>query len=100
MKYGKEGLDDKKLSAILVSEPISDGTPSSRSWADPGTRNNSVLIFLEDNIGPLIGQCRKLRHHLRDCLSTKAALSSTNSSATPQPNDDKEAHGTHRHART
>jgi hypothetical protein len=32
----------------------------------PRDKSNSVLIFLEDNVGPLIGQCRKLRHHLRD----------------------------------
>jgi len=66
MKYGKEGLDDKNLSAILVSEPISDRNTLQQIMGRPRDKNNSVLIFLEDNIGPLIGQCRKLRHHLRD----------------------------------
>lgn len=66
MKYGKEGLDDSKLSAILVSEPISDRNTLQQIMGRPRNKNNSVLIFLEDNIGPLIGQCRKLRHYLRD----------------------------------
>lgn len=66
MKYGREGLDDKKLSAVLVSEPISDRNTLQQIMGRPRDKSNSVLIFLEDNIGPLIGQCRKLRHHLRD----------------------------------
>jgi superfamily II DNA or RNA helicase len=66
MKYGREGLDDKKLSAVLVSEPISDRNTLQQIMGRPRDKSNSVLIFLEDNVGPLIGQCRKLRHHLRD----------------------------------
>lgn len=66
MKYGREGLDDTKLSAILVSQPISDKNTLQQIMGRPRDKSNSVLIFLEDNFGPLIGQCRKLRHHLRD----------------------------------
>lgn len=66
MKYGREGLDDSKLSAVLVSEPISDPNTLQQIMGRPRDKSNSVLIFLEDNIGPLIGQCRKLRQHLRD----------------------------------
>lgn len=66
MKYGKEGLDDKKLSAVLVSEPISDRNTLQQIMGRPRDKSNAVLIFLEDNIGPLIGQCKKLRRHLRD----------------------------------
>lgn len=66
MKYGREGLDDKKLSAVLVSEPISDRNTLQQIMGRPRDKSNSVLIFLEDNIGPLIGQCKKLRRHLRD----------------------------------
>lgn len=66
MKYGREGLDDKNLSAVLVSEPISDRNTLQQIMGRPRDKSNSVLIFLEDNIGPLIGQCRKLRQHLRD----------------------------------
>jgi len=66
MKYGKEGLDDKKLSAIVVSEPMSDRNTLQQIMGRPRDKSNSELVFLEDNIGPLIGQCQKLRRHLRD----------------------------------
>lgn len=66
MKYGKEGLDDKKLSAIVVSEPMSDRNTLQQIMGRPRDKINSELVFLEDDIAPLIGQCRKLRRHLRD----------------------------------
>ena len=66
MKYGREGLDDKKLSAIVVSEPMSDRNTLQQIMGRPRDKKHSELIFLEDNIGPLIGQCQKLRRHLRD----------------------------------
>jgi hypothetical protein len=66
MKYGKEGLDDKKLSAIVVSQPMSDRNTLQQIMGRPRDKSNSELVFLEDNIGPLIGQCKKLRRHLHD----------------------------------
>ncbi len=66
MKYGREGLDDKDLSAVLVSEPISDRNTLQQIMGRPRNKSNSVLIFLEDSVGPLVGQCKKLRFHLRD----------------------------------
>lgn len=66
MKYGREGLDDKDLSAIVVSEPMSDQNILQQVMGRPRGKSNAVLIFLEDNIGPLIGQCKKLRSHLRN----------------------------------
>lgn len=66
MKYGREGLDDKKLSAIVVCEPMSDRNVLQQVMGRPRDKHNSELVFLEDNVGPLIGQCRKLRRHLRD----------------------------------
>lgn len=66
MKYGREGLDDKKLSAIVVCEPISDKNTLQQIMGRPRDKHNSELVFLEDNVGPLIGQCQKLRRHLRD----------------------------------
>lgn len=66
MKYGKEGLDDKNLSAIIVSEPMSDRNTLQQVMGRPRNQKGGVLVFLEDNIGPLIGQCTKLRKHLRD----------------------------------
>ena len=66
MKYGKEGLDDKKLSAIVACEPMSDRNTLQQIMGRPRDKQNSELVFLEDNVGPLIGQCQKLRRHLRD----------------------------------
>lgn len=65
MKYGREGLDDKDLSAIIVSEPMSDQNILQQVMGRPRGKSNAVLVFLEDNIGPLIGQCTKLRRHLK-----------------------------------
>ena len=66
MKYGKEGLDDKNLSAIVVSEPMSDKNTLQQIMGRPRDKKHSELVFLEDDLGPLISQCRKLRRHLRD----------------------------------
>lgn len=63
-KYGREGLDDSKLSAIVVSEPMSDRNTLQQVMGR--TRYGGVLVFLEDSVGPLIGQCKKLRKHLRE----------------------------------
>jgi hypothetical protein len=65
MKYGREGLDDKDLSAIIVSEPMSDQNILQQVMGRPRGKANAELIFLEDDIGPLVGQCKKLRSHLR-----------------------------------
>ncbi len=66
MKYGREGLDDKDLSAIIVSEPMSDQNILQQVMGRPRGKANAELIFLEDDIGPLVGQCKKLRSHLRN----------------------------------
>lgn len=66
MKYGKEGLDDKKLSAIVACEPMSDRNTLQQIMGRPRDKKNSELVFLEDNIHPLIAQCIKLRRHLRN----------------------------------
>jgi len=66
MKYGREGLDDKDLSAIIVSEPMSDQNILQQVMGRPRGKSNAELIFFEDDIGPLIGQCKKLRSHLRN----------------------------------
>lgn len=65
MKYGKEGLDDKDLSAIIVSEPMSDQNILQQVMGRPRGKTNAELVFFEDNIGPLMGQCQKLRGFLR-----------------------------------
>lgn len=65
MKYGKEGLDDKNLSAVVVCEPMSDRNMLQQIMGRPRDKKNAELVFLEDNVAPLIGQCQKLRRHLR-----------------------------------
>jgi hypothetical protein len=68
MKYGKEGLDDEWLDTVFVSLPFSGrnglqqllGRPTR---SKPG-KKQPLIIFYEDNIGPLIGMCKKLRRHL------------------------------------
>jgi hypothetical protein len=68
MKYGREGLDEASLNTIFVCEPFSQKNglqqlmgrvlrPSAGSKA-------RVVVFFEDNIGPIIGMCSKLRKHL------------------------------------
>ncbi len=64
-KYGREGLDDDKLSAVIVSTPFSERGILQQVMGRPRDKDNSVLVFLEDNVGPLIGQCQKLRKLLR-----------------------------------
>lgn len=68
IKYGKEGLDDEYLDTVLVSTPFSSrnglqqlmGRPTRQK---PG-KKSPLVVFYEDNIGPLIGMCKKLRSHL------------------------------------
>ena len=67
-KYGKEGLDDEYLDTVLISKPFSSrnglqqtmGRPTRQK---PGKKSPLIVIY-EDNIGPLIGSCKKLRSHL------------------------------------
>jgi superfamily II DNA or RNA helicase len=68
IKYGKEGLDDEYLDTVLVSTPFSSrnglqqlmGRPTRQK---PG-KKSPLVLFYEDDIGPLIGMCKKLRSHL------------------------------------
>jgi hypothetical protein len=68
IKYGKEGLDDEYLDTVLVSTPFSsrnglqqlNGRPTRQK---PG-KKSPLVVFYEDDIGPLIGMCKKLRRHL------------------------------------
>lgn len=68
VKYGKEGLDDEYLDTVLLSNPFSSrnglqqliGRPTRQK---PGKKYPLIVIY-EDDIGSLIGMCKKLRHHL------------------------------------
>ena len=69
MKYGREGLDDRNLDTIIINEPISSRNSLQQIMGrvlrkKRGTQK-SIVVFLEDNIGPFMGMCQKLRSHLR-----------------------------------
>jgi hypothetical protein len=70
-KYGREGLDEKKLNTLIVNEPASrEGGVQQllgrvlRELENDNTER--VVVFLEDDIGPFIGMCQKVRKLLRE----------------------------------
>lgn len=68
MKYGKEGLDDKDLDTVIISEPISDKNTIQQIMGRPSRPKSGkqpLLVFLEDDVPALISQCRTIRHHLK-----------------------------------
>ena len=69
-KYGKEGLDEQMLDTIIISEPFSSRNAlqqvMGRVLRAKAGKKAPIVIFLEDNIGPIIGLCQKLRRHLRE----------------------------------
>ena len=69
MKYGREGLDSKALDTVVVLEP-----QGQKEWMQQvmgralrlhAGKQGPLIIFIEDNVGVLIGLCNKLRQHLR-----------------------------------
>lgn len=68
MKYGKEGLDDEDLDTVLVSTPFSSRNGLQQLFGRPTRqkvgKKTPLVVFYEDNIGPLIGMCKKLRRHM------------------------------------
>ena len=69
MKYGKEGLDEPALDTVIVSTPISDRNTLQQIMGRPSRekegKKGPIVVFLEDNVGPMIGMCVKLRSHLK-----------------------------------
>lgn len=69
MKYGREGLDEPSLDTAFVCEPLSQkgGLQQliGRVLRKREGKKVPVVVFFEDNIGPMIGMCQKLRKHLR-----------------------------------
>jgi hypothetical protein len=69
MKYGREGLDSRALDTVMILEP-----QGQKEWIQQVMgralrmytgKKEPLIIFLEDQVGVLIGLCNKLRHHLR-----------------------------------
>jgi superfamily II DNA or RNA helicase len=68
MKYGKEGLNERSLDTIIVNEPLSSANAlqqlMGRVLRKKDGKKEPIVAFLEDDIGPFIGMCKKLRSHL------------------------------------
>ncbi len=69
-KYGREGLDSPDLDTIIACEPMSSRNALQqflgRVQRKKHGKKQPVVVFLEDDIGPMIGMCNKLRRHLRE----------------------------------
>jgi superfamily II DNA or RNA helicase len=75
-KYGREGLDEKKLNTLIVNEPASrEGGVQQllgRVLREVDNDNTErIVVFLEDDIGPFIGMCQKIRKLLREWPADK-----------------------------
>lgn len=68
-KYGREGLDEQMLDTILVCEPFSSRNTlqqvMGRVLRKRAGKKTPIVVFLEDNIPPIMGMCQNLRRHLR-----------------------------------
>lgn len=73
MKYGREGLDEQSIDTIIVCEPMSSRNNlqqvMGRALRKKSGKKSPMIIFFEDNIGPMIGMCQNLRRHLREWSS-------------------------------
>lgn len=69
MKYGKEGLDAPDLDTVIVCEPFSQKNGlqqlMGRTTRELPGKMKPVVVFYEDNVGPIMGMCKKLRTHLQ-----------------------------------
>jgi superfamily II DNA or RNA helicase len=68
-KYGKEGLDEAALDTVIACEPMSSRNMLQQFMGrvlrtKPG-KKTPVVVFLEDDIGPMSAMCRTIRRHLR-----------------------------------
>ena len=69
-KYGKEGLNSEELDTILVSSIFSSRNGlqqlNGRNTRDFVGKMSPVTVFYEDDVGHIIGMCKKLKKHLRE----------------------------------
>ncbi len=70
MKYGREGLNEKSLDTFFAHEPISSRNTlqqlMGRLLRRKEGKRDPIGVFFEDDIGPFIGMCQKLRKYLRE----------------------------------
>lgn len=70
MKYGREGLNERSLDTVIACEPMSDQGAlqqlMGRVLREMTGKMQPIVVFIEDDIGPLIGMCQLLRRHLRE----------------------------------
>lgn len=68
MKYGREGLDEPSLDTVFILEPMSQKNTlqqiMGRVLRLKAGKKQPIVVFFEDNIGPMIGMCQNLRRHL------------------------------------
>jgi superfamily II DNA or RNA helicase len=69
MKYGREGLDEPSLDTVFVAEPMSQKNAlqqlMGRVLRKKDGKKKPIVMFFEDDVGPMIGMCTNLRRHLR-----------------------------------
>jgi len=70
-KYGREALDEKRLNTMIVNEPASrkEGVQQllGRVLRElDGDDTERIVVFIEDDVGPFIGMCQKIRKTLRE----------------------------------
>ena len=68
-RYGLEGLDNADLDTLIACEPMT-GKNAIQQFVGRVLRPRPIkkeplVQFLEDDIGPMIGMCKKVRHLLR-----------------------------------
>lgn len=68
MKYGKEGLDEQSLDSVLMCEPVGSRNTLQQIIGRPTRKlegkKTPIIVVLEDDVGPIIGMCQKMRKHL------------------------------------
>lgn len=69
-KYGREGLNERSLDTVMMNEPLSSRNSLQqllgRILRIKAGKKEPLAVFFEDNIGPFIGMCKKLRRHLSE----------------------------------
>lgn len=69
MKYGKEGLDEPTIDTVIACEPMSSRNTlqqvMGRALRKEEKKKAPIFEVMEDDIGPMIGMCKKMRGHLR-----------------------------------